>query len=82
MKATSTRPSGANDTALPLAEDLMTGAEAIAKFMFGDATETNKRRVYHASDKLGLPIFRIGATICARRSTIMAWIARQEGGGV
>ncbi|XYD11500.1 DNA-binding protein [Methylobacterium sp. NMS12] len=63
---------------MPLADDLMTGAEAIAKFMFGDATDTNKRRVYHAADKLGLPTFRIGATLCARRSTILSWISKQE----
>jgi hypothetical protein len=68
----------ANDTGLPLSDDLMTGAEAIAKFMFGEATDTNKRRVYHAADKLGLPTFRIGATLCARRSTILSWISKQE----
>lgn len=78
MTSSATRHSGANDTGLPLADDLMTGAEAIAKFMFGDATETNKRRVYHAADKLGLPTFRIGATLCARRTTILKWIAKQE----
>lgn len=78
MSHAATRPSGANDTVLPLADDLMTGAEAIAKFMFGEATDTNKRRVYHAADKLGLPIFRIGATLCARRTTILNWIAKQE----
>ncbi|TXN40433.1 DNA-binding protein [Methylobacterium sp. WL30] len=78
MTNVTTRPSGANDTGLPLAEDMMTGAEAIAKFMFGDATETNKRRVYHAADKLGLPTFRLGGTLCARRSTILRWIEAQE----
>jgi hypothetical protein len=72
------RPTGANDAGLPLSDDLMTGAEAISKFMFGEATDTNKRRVYHASDKLGLPTFRLGGTLCARRSTILTWIAKQE----
>ena len=79
MTSSAARLSGANDTGLPLADDLMTGAEAIAKFMFGEATDTNKRRVYHAADKLGLPTFRIGATLCARRTTILKWIAKQEG---
>ncbi|MCJ2106989.1 DNA-binding protein [Methylobacterium sp. E-041] len=78
MSTHAARLSGANDTGLPLAEDMMTGAEAIAKFMFGDATETNKRRVYHAADKLGLPTFRLGGTLCARRSTILRWIEAQE----
>jgi hypothetical protein len=73
-----TRHTGANGSGLPLAEDLMTGADAIAVFMFGDATEANRRRVYHSADKLGLPCFKLGGTLCARRSTILAWIERQE----
>lgn len=78
MTTTATRLSGANDTGLPLAQDLMSGAEAIALFMFGEASEANKRKVYHAAQKLGLPTFRIGGTLCARRSTILTWIERQE----
>jgi hypothetical protein len=46
-----TRHIGANGSGLPLAEDLMTGADAIAAFIFGDASEANRRRVYHAADK-------------------------------
>ncbi|SFU38503.1 hypothetical protein SAMN02799631_00366 [Methylobacterium sp. 174MFSha1.1] len=78
MTVNATRSLGANDSGLPLAEDLMTGAEVIAEFMFGDASEANRRRIYHAADKLGLPTFKLGGTICARRSTILAWIERQE----
>ena len=78
MTGHATRQAGANDSGLPLAEDIMTGAGPIAKFIFGSASETNKRRVYHAADKLGLPTFRLGATICARRSTILKWIESQE----
>jgi hypothetical protein len=78
MRDESSCLSGANSGSLPLAQDLMTGAEAIANFMFGDASEPSRRRVYHASDKLGLPTFKLGGTICARRSTILAWIERQE----
>ena len=78
MTTAATRPSGANDTGLPLAEDLMSGAGAIAQFMFGDDAEANRRKVYHAADKLGLPCFKIGGTLCARRSTILSWIEQQE----
>lgn len=78
MTTTATRPPGANDTGLPLAQDLMSGAGAIALFMFGEDTEANRRKVYHAADKLGLPCFKLGGTLCARRSTILAWIERQE----
>jgi hypothetical protein len=79
MRNTQARPSSANGGGLPLAEDLMTGAESIAEFIFGDASEANRRRVYHSADKLGLPCFKMGGTLCARRSTIVAWIERQEG---
>ncbi|MCJ2131602.1 DNA-binding protein [Methylobacterium sp. E-045] len=78
MSVAATRPMGVNGSGLPLAEDLMTGADAIAAFMFGSASEANKRRVYHAADKLGLPSFKLGGTLCARRSTILAWIESQE----
>ncbi|GJE46949.1 DNA-binding protein [Methylobacterium soli] len=78
MTDVKTSPSRGNGSDLSLSEDLMTGAEAIAEFIFGDASDANRRRVYHASDKLGLPTFKLGGTICARRSTILAWIERQE----
>lgn len=64
-----------------LSEDLMVGAPAISVFMFGNDTETNRRRVYHAADKLGLPCFKIGGSLCARRSTILNWIEQQEKAG-
>ena len=72
------RAIGANGSGLPLSEDLMTGADAIAVFIFGDASEANRRRVYHAADKLGLPSFKMGGTLCARRSTILRWIEQRE----
>ena len=78
MSNAATRPLGVNDTGLPLHNDLMIGADAISEFMFGDATEGNKRRVYHAADKLGLPCFKMGGSLCARRSTILRWIADKE----
>lgn len=78
MRNIETRPAGANDTGLPLAQDLMSGAGAIAFFIFGDESETSRRKVYHAADKLGLPCFKLGGTLCARRSTILSWIEKQE----
>ncbi|CAO4144828.1 hypothetical protein LPLAFNJD_LOCUS1790 [Methylorubrum aminovorans] len=78
MQKSATPHIGANGSGLPLAEDLMTGAPAIAAFMFGQDTETNRRRVYHAADKLGLPCFKLGGSLCARRSTILRWIEQQE----
>ena len=78
MSNAAARPSGVNGSGLPLSEDLMIGAGAISTFMFGDDSEPNRRRVYHAADKHGLPTFKLGGTITARRSTILKWIEDQE----
>lgn len=56
-----------------LADDLLNGAKEIAAFMGLPA-----RSIYHAIDTGALPSFRIGAKICARKSTLIAWVAEQE----
>ena len=53
--------------------DLLTGAEAIATFM-----GVKPRRVYHLAETQRLPVFRIGNTLCARRSTLLHWIEDME----
>jgi hypothetical protein len=67
----------------PLSADLLRGAEEIAGFMFGDRTE--RRQVYHLASEVRaedrLPLFRLGATLCARKSTLLAWIAQREASG-
>jgi hypothetical protein len=64
-----------------IADDLIRGAAAIAEELFGNDPR-GRRRVYHlSSDTKGgdkLPVFRMGATICARRSTLRRWIAERE----
>jgi hypothetical protein len=60
---------------LQLAGDLLEGADAIAEFMFG--TKDKRRRVYHLIGVL--PVFRLGNTICARKSALLAMIENQEG---
>ncbi|MEF2557591.1 DNA-binding protein [Aurantimonas sp. C2-5-R2] len=64
----------ANDNTL--AADLLKGADAIA-----DYTGFDRRSVYHFASKGGLPTFRVGALICARKTTLMAWISEQETAG-
>jgi hypothetical protein len=63
-----------------LADDVIRGAEAIAEELFGDRAE--KRAVYHLASEVApekrLPVFRLGSILCARRSTLRAWIADQE----
>ena len=64
-----------------LSDDLLEGAMAIAKFVFGEDSGKARRRVYHLSDlKRGdrLPVFRMGQQIFARKSTLLRWIAERE----
>jgi hypothetical protein len=71
-------PSGVAGEALSLADDLLHGAEEIARFIYGSPDESYRRRIYYASDKHGLPTFKLGGVVCARKSTILKWIADQE----
>jgi hypothetical protein len=59
-----------------IADDVLRGAEAIAAFIFGDRSK--RRQVYHLAETSRLPTFKLGAMLCARRSTILRWIAEQE----
>ena len=53
--------------------DLLTGADAIAAFV-----GVKPRRIYHLAETKRLPVFRLGATLCARRSTLVKWIESME----
>ncbi|HEY3778597.1 MAG TPA: hypothetical protein VGL35_11125 [Rhizomicrobium sp.] len=59
----------------PLADDILHGADQIAVFLFGDRRQ--RRRVYYLKESGQLPTFEMGG-ICARKSTLLAWIAQQE----
>lgn len=65
----------ANDN-LPLSEDILRGAAAIADFLGFD-----RRSIYHLAAKGHLPTFRIGEILCGRRTTLTTWIAGQEQAG-
>ncbi len=56
--------------------DLLRGADAIADFVYGDPAL--RRRIYHLAERKQLPVFRLGAVLCARRSVLLRWIAAQE----
>jgi hypothetical protein len=67
MDAEATRPSGANDEALP--DDMLVGAQAISTFLYGPEEgmrDTCLRRVYHAISKREIPTFRIGGKLHER----------------
>lgn len=66
--------------ALPLtaefAPDLLRGGAEIAEFLFDDPGQ--RRKVYHLAKTSRLPVFRLGSLLCARKSTLLDWVARQE----
>jgi hypothetical protein len=59
-----------------LGGDLLYGADAIAKFLFGE--KASRRKVYYLAKYTRMPVFRIGSTLCARRSVLANWIKAQE----
>jgi hypothetical protein len=59
-----------------ISEDILTGAEAVAEFLFG--SKKDRRKVYYLAECTRIPIFRLGSVICARRSVLLRWIAEQE----
>jgi hypothetical protein len=69
-------PSSSVGTGSALSGDILHGADAIAEYVFGD--RKSRRKVYNLVETGQLPIFRLGANICARKSVLLDWIARQE----
>lgn len=59
-----------------LATEVLYGAAAIARFMFGDPK--HRRRVYHLINRHALPVFRIGSSLCARCTALSGWISQRE----
>lgn len=62
----------------PLHLDLMRGASEMALFVYGDDSPPNCRRIYRLVETRQLPVFRMGDTICGRKSTFLAHFAAQE----
>ena len=58
-----------------IAGDLLEGADAIAKFLFGPTAEARRG---HTATGQGLPHFKIGNRLFARKSAIVEWIRAQE----
>jgi hypothetical protein len=59
-----------------LADDLLRGADEIARFIFGE--RGSRRKVYYLAECTKLPVFRLGSVLCARRSVLLNWIGGQE----
>ena len=61
-----------------IADDLLRGADEVARFVFGSPKHRRKIYYYATDAKTRMPVFRIGAVICARKSTLIEWIEQQE----
>jgi len=59
-----------------LSEEILHGAGEITGFLFG--SDKGRRQVYRLARHKCLPVFRLGATLCARPSTLLSWIKEQE----
>jgi hypothetical protein len=57
-----------NNTPHERAEDLLRGADEIAEFIFG--ARGGRRKIYYLAETSHLPVFRLGAVLCARRSVL------------
>ncbi len=66
----------ANDNDPDFAQDLLRGADEISEFLFGD--RKLRRKTYYLCATSRLPHFKLGSMICARKSTLIQWVAEQE----
>jgi len=63
-------------TPTELASDILHGADQIAHFLYGDST--HRRKVYRLVQGGYLPHFRLGASICSRKSILLNWMEHAE----
>ena len=61
---------------LEFGDDLIYGAAALAKFLFG--ANGSRRKIYYLAKYTKIPLFRIGSVLCGRRSVLTEWVAKQE----
>lgn len=73
-------PAAPKNTSRELADDLLRGAAEIAEFIYGE--RELRRKVYYLVEYARASIFRLGATLCARKSVLLQWIADQERQGL
>jgi hypothetical protein len=63
-------------TPAELASDILHGAGQIAHFLYGDAKY--RRRVYRLVQADRLPHFRLGSSLCCRKSTLDRFLTAEE----
>lgn len=60
----------------PIADDLLDGADQVAAYIWGRGA--HPRRLYRAMQTSRMPVFRLGGRLCARRSSLHAWVRELE----
>ena len=58
------------------ADDILFGAAEISRFLFG--TPSKRRRVYQLAATSQIPVFKLGPTVCARKSRLIDHFEAQE----
>lgn len=66
-------PGKNESTDTELADDLVVGAAAIARYL-----GMTRRQIYAHAERGNLPYFKLGATICLRKSTFLRWMSEKE----
>jgi hypothetical protein len=61
-----------------LSDDIVRGAMNIAELLFGERSKRARRAVYHLATSSQMPFFKMGSTLCIRRSKLEEYIAEQE----
>jgi hypothetical protein len=61
-----------------LNEDLLPSVNAIAEYLYGEASKKTVRRVRHLIDRHGLPVKRVGGRIEGRRTWCDAFYAQPD----
>lgn len=66
--------------AVKLADEVIWGAEAIGTYCRGDIEPLAARKwVYNSRERHGLPAFKVGKKVCAKKSALDRWIAEKAG---
>ena len=53
--------------------DFLRGMQAVANYL-----RVSRRTAYQMAERDGLPTFKLAGKLCARRSTLNAWLAERE----
>jgi hypothetical protein len=58
-------------SASSISDDLLTGAEKIAEFVFADTSPQTVRKTRHLIRTKVIPAFKLGGVVAARKTTVL-----------